>query len=86
MSKNQSATTQDSKFGQSTTKKMKAVSSKPNKHIDVANETVRAGSPLNYVREKKRKTLKSSQTGDEDSSTKNSVIVMQPVEPISGEP
>lgn len=72
---------QVSKISSSVVRKQKSGSTKPNKDMDVEKETVRAGSPLNYVRDKqKRKTLKSLKDGQK-SASENSLIVMQPVEP-----
>jgi len=48
-----------------------------NKDIKIETENVRAGSPLNYVRDKKN--IKDSK--QDRKSLKNSVIVMQPTQP-----
>ncbi len=47
--------------------------SKLNEDIEIETENVRAGSPLNYVRDKKRKMK------GKDEGSKSSLIVMQPV-------
>lgn len=70
---------QGTKLGSSVVRKGKSGTNKPNKDIDITNENVRAGSPLNYVRDKKRKTSKPiSKDETDETHYKSSVIVMQP--------
>jgi hypothetical protein len=80
VNKANTSSNQGSKFSSSIARKQKWGSTKPNKDIDIEKETVRAGSPLNYVRDKKRRTLKSLKD-EGKSSSENSLIVMQPIEP-----
>lgn len=78
--KNIGSTNLASKYGQGIVNKSNNFQPKPNRDIEIETENVRAGSPLNYVRGKKRKTRKGSQTTNEENSGKGSLIVMQPVQ------
>jgi len=81
-SKTHTNSSQSSKLGTSMNRRGKVGSTRPKKDADVANELVRAGSPINYLREKKRKSTKNSLIKEENSdSPKNDLIVVQPVEP-----
>ena len=72
---------QHTKYGSSFPKKGKLGKAKPNKDIEINADTVRAGSPLNYVREKKRKASENKQGNNGISSGKSSLIVMHPMDP-----
>jgi hypothetical protein len=79
-SKYQTGPTHSTKYGMSMLAKPNTGPIKPNKDIEIETEDVRGGSPLNYVRDKKRKTLEGkSKDGDEESSKKNNLIVMQKI-------
>ena len=57
--------------------------SKPNEDIKVDTGTIRAGSPLNYVREKNKQRLSSKKESSNHGSGKNSIIAVHPIEPLS---
>lgn len=71
-----------SKHGTSAVRKSKHSPNKTKKEIDLTNENVRAGSPLNYVRDKSRKNQKGASNEDEDENKKDNLIVMRPTNPI----